>query len=112
MTTTAPRHEPDRTTAWTAVLDRLEGDLERVGRLRAEGRDPGEVPEEWHEPTGLGPPPVALLPRARDLLARQRALTVDLHDALHAVVRQQRYAAHVSRAVGGPHQPAYLDVNA
>lgn len=99
--------------AWTAELDRLELALHRVELQEDDGLvDAVEPASQWTEPQGLGPLPPALLPRAREILARQRQVEASLGDAIDRVGRQQRYTARVTQAVGAVHAPAYLDITA
>lgn len=100
----------DGTAAWSAALDRLESDTTRL-----ETTEPGAaVPESepWTPPEDLGPLPVELAPRARDLLARQRFVVDRLTAALTGNRQQARIADTVHAATGSVGRPAYLDVRA
>lgn len=77
--------------------------------------DDGDAPvtSPWQPPAELGPLPDALAERARDLVARQRRVAVELAAATALVRRQVRYADRVVDLTGQPQpRPAYLDVQA
>ncbi len=89
----------DRLTAWEAVLTSLE-------QATVDGD-----PASWHEPTGLGPMPRALVGRASRLLAAQR-------DRMATLDRDRRQALeHLGAlrqvdATRAPQRSVYLDASA
>lgn len=106
----------DTHAGWTAALDRLEADVHEleVRRLDDLAAGPPDVPgaTPWEAPADLGPIPAPLVPRAREVLARQRDAAAALADALERTARQQRYAERVSDSTTTAQPPAYLDVTA
>lgn len=95
--------------AWEAILRRLEVDLGRsewaLGGTTEVEADP------WTAPTGAPPLPLELLPRARDLLARQERLREALSGALVETLERRR-AVSPRHTTHAPSRPAYLDVHA
>jgi hypothetical protein len=96
---------------WEAILRRLEVDLGRSEH--ALSGTPHDDVEPWTAPCDAPPLPEDLLPRARDLLARQERLKSLLSGALVETLERRRAAtprhAHATHA---PRRPAYLDVHA
>lgn len=96
--------------AWTAALDELEADVDRVETLLADDHRGRDLPpaDPWSPPEGLGPPPLDLRPRADAILSRQIAATKAL---VVAMVANRRQAEVTSRIEAGdePRRPAYLD---
>ena len=100
---------------WATELDRLELELHQIERHQLDsttGAFDLQPVLSWEEPRDLGPIPPSLVPRARDILARQRQVAAGLSDALDRVARQQRYTARVTQAVNTAQQPVYLDITA
>ncbi|HEY8532326.1 MAG TPA: hypothetical protein VIL44_00370 [Micromonospora sp.] len=97
--------------AWVAALDALERDVASIEAMLETPRHAEEVTERvepWQPPTGLGPLPPDLVPRAKELLARQSA-AVEKLTRLMAVNRQQ--TALVARLETGAVRgiPEYVD---
>ena len=70
---------PDATLErWTALLDELERDVRNAG-----ARDGAP----WHPPAGLGPLPVELISRARELAAAQEQAMTKLHEEQNSTRR-------------------------
>lgn len=100
---------------WATELDRLELELHQIERHQLDsttGAFDLQPVLSWEEPRDLGPIPPSLVPRARDILTRQRQVAAGLSDALDRVARQQRYTARVTQAVNVAQQPVYLDITA
>lgn len=96
--------------AWTAALDRLEEDVTAAESLLAQEHRLRElpVPDPWRPPTGLGPLPLDLRPRADDVLARQLAVARRLAASLTGTARQAAVLDRVESARPAP-RPSYLD---
>jgi hypothetical protein len=96
--------------AWTAALDELEADVDRVEALLADEHLVRDLPpaDPWSPPAGLGPLPLDLRPRADAVLGRQIAATQAV--AL-AITVNRRQAEMVTRIEAGqePRRPSYLD---
>lgn len=102
-------HDEDLAT-WERILDGLEADLARSESALTAAP---EVPDDsWTPPEGAPAMPAALLPRARDLLARQEALQAPLAAALHEILEQRRAATPRAGATHAPVRAAYLDIRA
>ncbi|SDS43270.1 hypothetical protein SAMN04488570_1869 [Nocardioides scoriae] len=84
--------------AWETELDRLELDLHRAERLLAASRSL-EAPPEWIAPADRGPMPAYLLPRARELHARQQELMQRLAVSLEATMRRQEASERASSSL-------------
>ena len=97
---------PSWDAAWAEALDRLERDLHRMDRLLGAA----DVPDEpaWTPPTGLGPLPAHLLPRALELQERQGAMMTRLAGGLRETQHTRAYAEGQDRAER--EVPRYLDV--
>ena len=104
-----PGHDED-VAAWERILDGLEADL--VRSESALGAAPDVPDGSWTPPEGAPPLPAALLPRARDLLARQEALQAPLAAALHEILELRRAATPRAGATHAPVRAAYLDIRA
>jgi hypothetical protein len=96
--------------AWTAALDELEADVDRVEALLADDHRVRDLPpvDPWSPPAGLGPLPLDLRPRADAVLSRQIAAAQSLALAMVANRRQTEMAARIE-AGGAPRRPSYLD---
>ncbi|MDH6237283.1 hypothetical protein [Cryobacterium sp. CG_9.6] len=97
--------------AWRRVLDELEHQLDAANQAATLADAPSLVPApRWRPPTNLGPLPVKLEERARDLLLCQQKLIRELDDArrvagLHlAAIRQIPPSRDLDRSV-------YLDIS-
>ncbi|KAB2807255.1 hypothetical protein ACIRN4_12955 [Pimelobacter simplex] len=102
---------PDRPASWTEALDRLEAHADRAEHLlRGESAEPAPAP--WQPPAELGPLPNELVPRARQLLARQQRLMAAIPAVLSDKRQQQRIADRVGDATTAAVTPIYLDVTA
>jgi hypothetical protein len=97
--------------AWTAALDELEADVEAVEALLADEHRQRELPPSspWSPPTGLGPLPLDLRPRADSILSRQLTAARSLATAMTATRRQAAFAARVDSGGTGKATPSYVD---
>jgi hypothetical protein len=97
--------------AWLAVLDELDRDVEAVEALLAQEHGLRELPvaDPWAPPTGLGPLPLDLRPRADGILARQLAAAREITVALATNRRQAAVAARIETGSGAAPRPAYVD---
>jgi hypothetical protein len=97
--------------AWAAALDELEADVDAVEALLSQDHLARDYPltDPWAPPTGLGPLPLDLRPRADAILARQIAATQAVATALVANRRQATVAARIETGGQGAPRPAYLD---
>ncbi len=97
--------------AWVAALDALEADVESVERMiDSEHRErdlPAAAP--WAPPSGLGPLPLDLRPRADGILARQLAAAQALSSAIVMNRRQAAVTARVEVGTSGKAVPSYVD---
>lgn len=110
-----PGRTPETELTWATELDRLELELHQIERHqidRTTGAFDLQPVLSWEEPRDLGPVPPSLMPRARDILARQQQVAAGLNDALDRVGRQQRYTARVTQVVNAAQLPVYLDITA
>jgi hypothetical protein len=98
---------------WVAALYALELDVEATAALLEDDHRSRDIPaaEPWRPPTGLGPLPADLRPRAEAIMARQLVLAEALTRTLTANRRQAALAARVQTNTGHP-TPAYLDTAA
>ncbi|MBA3782061.1 MAG: hypothetical protein H0X12_09460 [Nocardioides sp.] len=106
---------PETELTWATELDRLELELHQIERHqidRTTGAFDLQPVLSWVEPRDLGPIPPSLMPRARDILARQQQVAAGLSDALDRIARQQRYTARVTQVVNAAQLPVYLDITA
>jgi hypothetical protein len=101
---------PEWREEWTAALDALELDVAAAEALLADDRRAREQPlsNPWHPPTGLGPLPLDLRPRADAILARQLTAGEALS---RAIATNRRQAALLGKMEGGPEtrRPSYVD---
>ncbi|HWG98651.1 MAG TPA: hypothetical protein VNV66_04830 [Pilimelia sp.] len=97
--------------AWTEALDELEADVEAVEALLADDHRQREAPPAtpWNPPTGLGPLPLDLRPRADGILSRQLTAAAALAAAMTSNRRQVAFAAKVEHGGGGKTPPSYVD---
>ncbi|MCR1786381.1 hypothetical protein KVF89_27860 [Nocardioides carbamazepini] len=103
---------PERPTSWVEALDRLAAHADQAERM-LQGAPAGRAAvAPWLPPTELGPLPSDLVPRARQLLARQQRLMAAIPTVLAGTRRQQQVTDRVGRATTLPPPPVYLDVTA
>jgi hypothetical protein len=96
---------------WETELEHLEIEVLAVERLVRGLEAAPLVP--WAPPASLGSMPVDLAARAQELLARQRAATRSLTDALEAARKQVAYTGHVIDITGrSSAEPIYFDLEA
>jgi len=96
---------------WEHELERLELEVISVERL-VRGLESAPI-EPWQPPVVLGSLPVDLAARAQELLARQRAATASLTDALEQARKQVAYAGRVIDITGrSAAEPVYFDLEA
>jgi hypothetical protein len=97
--------------AWVEALDALEADVETVEWMIQEDHRNRELPPAtpWAPPTGLGPIPLDLRPRADGILARQIAAAMAASTAMTANRRQNAFASRVEVGSGGRAIPSYVD---
>jgi hypothetical protein len=96
--------------AWSDALDALDADVAEMETLLADDhrvRDTA-LTDPWRPPTGLGPLPLDLRPRADGILRRQLAAAENLTRAL-ATNRQQATVAGRIESGHGPGSAAYVD---
>lgn len=100
--------------AWVAALDELELTLEDTERL-LRSNQPSEVAVvRWTPPTLPGPMPQQLLPRAEELVARQRDVMAAALKAMTAAKQQLDLVDRVAglRGARRPDRPVYVDLSA
>ncbi|MDQ6523514.1 hypothetical protein RB608_07895 [Nocardioides sp. LHD-245] len=105
---------PERPGSWTEALDRLEAHADHAERM-LQGTPAGATGAAiapWLPSADLGPLPNELIPRARQLLARQQRLMAAIPAVLAGTRRQQQVTDRVGRATTLPPTPVYLDVTA
>ncbi|WGX97858.1 hypothetical protein [Nocardioides sp. L-11A] len=105
---------PERPTTWAEALDRLEAHADHA-ELMLQGTPAGATGatiSPWLPPAELGPLPNDLVPRARQLMARQQRLMAAIPSVLAGTRRQQQVTDRVGRATTLPPTPVYLDVTA
>jgi len=109
---TLEQHEPDEwRRQWVAALDELELDVFATAALLNDDHRARELPApRWQPPTGLGPLPADLRPRADAILGRQIAVAEVLTRTLASNRRQAALAARMQNHAG--HVPAYIDTAA
>jgi hypothetical protein len=97
--------------AWVEALDALEADVETVEWMIQEEHRNRDLPPatNWAPPTGLGPIPLDLRPRADDILARQIAAALAASTAMTANRKQNAFASRVEVGTGGKAMPSYVD---
>ena len=108
MSTRPPTHEgvPGAARlAWETELDRLELELHRAERLLTAARTL-EAPD-WQAPPERGPMPDYLLPRARQIHARQQELIERLARSLEITVRRQALSGGEAHSMT---PPLYIDL--
>lgn len=100
--------------AWVAALDELELTLEDTERL-LKGNRPGEreIPL-WTPPTLPAPIPDELLPRAEELVGRQRHAIAATLEAMAGAKQQLDLVDKVVGLRGARHadRPVYVDLSA
>jgi hypothetical protein len=97
--------------AWEVALDRIELDLIRAERAVAAGTGVPRL-DEWHVPDYYGPIPVALRPRAEEILARQRVSLRRIGEQLGVTAAHQALVESASRRASGSDVAVYVDVSA
>jgi hypothetical protein len=97
--------------AWTAALDELELDVEAVEALLDGEHATRDNPrtDPWRPPTGLGPLPLELRPRADAILARQLAATEAVARGLVVNRQQAALLDRMQTARRPAPRPAYID---
>lgn len=97
--------------AWTAALDELEADVTEVEGMLADDHRMRDHPvtNSWKPPTGLGPLPLDLRPRADSILGRQLAAARAVTLAIATNRRQAAVAAKIETGQQGAPRPAYVD---
>lgn len=102
---------PDWRAAWTAALDELEVDVDRIEHMLAEEHRDRDHPlvDPWTPPEGLGALPIELRPRADLILTRQLAAAQAIARALTTNRRQAVMAARIEVGDQGAARPAYVD---
>jgi hypothetical protein len=100
-------------TAWVQALDEMEADVDAVERMIIDGHRRQDLPaaSPWQPPTGLGPLPLDLRPRADSILTRQLAAATAAAVAITANRRQSAFAAKVEVGTAGKAIPSYVDWN-
>lgn len=99
-------------TAWHSALDALELEADAAERLLREPVAGAELPADlgpsFQPPPGLGPLPLELAARARQLLARQLEIADTLTTAMQAN-RAQAMLADRMRADRSDPRPVFID---
>lgn len=101
----------DWTAAWQAALDELEMDVTEAESLLTGDHMLRDTPivNAWTPPTGLGPLPLDLRPRADAILARQLAAAEGITRALATNRRQAAVTARIETGGQAAARPAYID---
>ena len=97
-----------RTEAWQVTLDRLELDV----LLTERGLDEGALSrplDAWHVPDNYGPIPLALRPRAEQLLERQRVAMRRLTEQLGVNTAHRAYVSRAERSPARSTASVYVD---
>ena len=97
--------------AWVAALDELEADIDAIELMIKDEHRRRDLPTvtPWEVPTGLGPLPLDLRPRADFILTRQLEMAQALSLAITANRRQTAFAARVEVGTPGKAVPSYVD---
>jgi hypothetical protein len=97
--------------AWIAALDELEADVDAVERMIAEEHRNQEMAEAtpWAPPSGIGPIPLDLRPRADYILTRQLEVARAAAIAMTANRKQTAFASRVEVGTAGKGIPTYID---
>ncbi|WP_370250524.1 hypothetical protein [Nocardioides sp.] len=98
----------DTIVEWEIELDRLELDVLRAEHALASGT-PVRT-DTWQPRHDLGPLPAPVVPRARDLLARQVECLAEMARQLGRTAQQQVLTTAVSRATERVATPVYVDL--
>lgn len=106
----APTEDERHHLHWETTLDRLELDVLLSERSLADSLAPDLEP--WDEPRLSGPMPADLVERARDILARQRAVRDRMAENVLTLRRHHDFASRVDRATARDPRPVYLDLEA
>lgn len=90
---------------WEEILYRLERDLDHSEASLHE-----VPPSAFTPPAEVPPLPQELLPRAQEVLERQKRLEATLVAALRENIEQRQAATPRSTLTSTPARPAYLDI--
>ena len=97
--------------AWEVALDRVELDVIRAERALSTGLGLAQEPDAWVVPDDYGPIPVALRPRAEEILARQQEALRGMAAQLGVTAQHQSLVRDVERvSTRGDDGPVYVDV--
>lgn len=101
----------DWATAWNAALNELEADAEEIERMLTDDHSQRDhaIVNAWVPPTGLGPLPLDLKPRADAILSRQLAAARAVSVSLAANRKQATVVSRIESGGQGAPRPAYLD---
>ncbi len=96
--------------AWAAALDELELDVGQIETMLADARRQTETPpaDQWQPPTGLGPLPLDLRPRADEILTRQLKAAEEIARRLTANRQQSAMTARIETGESVK-RPLYVD---
>jgi hypothetical protein len=97
--------------AWVAALDELDADVTSIETMLLEEHRLRDLPraDPWSPPSGLGPLPLDLRPRADAILNRQASAAQQLIMAIASNRRQAAFAAKVEVGDFGKAPPSYVD---
>jgi hypothetical protein len=97
--------------AWLAALDELDADVTSVETMLLDEHRLRDLPhaDPWSPPSGMGPLPLDLRPRADAILARQASAAQKLLMAIASNRRQAAFAAKVEVGDFGKAPPSYVD---
>lgn len=101
----------DWNAAWVAALDTLEADVTEVEQLLEDDHRMRDHPisDAWQPPTGLGPLPLDLRPRADAILSRQLIAARTITQTIATNRRQAAVTARIETGSAGTRRPAYID---
>jgi hypothetical protein len=96
---------------WLAALDALEADVSKVEQLILDDHRFRDNPlaDPWNPPTGLGPLPLDLAPRADEILSRQMAAAKAIVIAIAVNRRQATAVSRIEVGSRGAPRPAFVD---
>jgi hypothetical protein len=94
-----------------AALDELDADVSSIEAMLLEEHRLRDLPQvdPWAPPSGMGPLPLDLRPRADAILARQTSAAQRLLMAIASNRRQAAFAAKVEVGDFGKAPPSYVD---
>jgi hypothetical protein len=97
--------------AWSQALDDLEMDVEATESMLSDDHRLRDTPlrDPWSPPTGLGPLPLDLRPRADAILQRQIATAEAITRSLATNRRQAAVTARIETGSRDAARPAYID---